>query len=126
MRPVSLPSGWPLGSGRRGPLWGGVFLFILYAEQGPATGWETEVFLGAVAAWSSAPAGGSQGHVGLLVLSALTLKTHTFPGSSLVAPCPVAPLLNPSGGLGSSQASSLGVTVAQEVSLTGSPQAASG
>lgn len=38
MRPVSLPSGWPLGSGRRGPLWGGVFLFILYAEQGPATG----------------------------------------------------------------------------------------
>ena len=89
-------------------------------------GWETGVFLGAVAARSSAPAGGSQGHVGLLVLSALTLKTHTFPGSSLVAPCLVAPLLNPSGGLGSSQASSLGVTVAQEVSLTGSPQAASG
>ena len=119
MRPVSLPSGWPPGLGVAGPSVG----------KGARTGHrgeQTGVFLGVVAARSSAPAGGSQDHVGLLTLSTLTLKTHTFPGSSLVAPCSVIKEINPSGVLGSSQASSLGVTVAQEVSLTGSPQAGSG
>lgn len=90
MRPVSLLSGRPPGLGVAGPSVGkGVSVHpICRARAGHRRG-QTGLFPGAVAAWSSAPVGGSQGRVGLLVLSALTLKTHTFPGSSLVAPCPV-------------------------------------
>lgn len=127
MRPVSLPSGWPPGLRVAGPSVGkGVSVHPICRARTGHRGEQTGVFLGVVAARSSAPAGGSQDHVGLLTLSTLTLKTHTFPGSSLVTPCSVIKEINPSGVLGSSQASSLGVTVAQEVSLTGSPQAGSG
>lgn len=89
MRPVFLPSGWPPGLGVAGPSVGRLFLSIRVQSKDRPRGmapprWAAGVFLGVVAAWSLAPAGGSRGHEGLLVLRAWTLNTQTFPGSSLV------------------------------------------
>ena len=89
MRPVFMPSGWPLGLGVVGPSVGRLFLSIRAQSKDRPQGmapprWAAGVFLGVVAAWSLDPAGGSRGDVGLLMLRAWTLNTQTFPGSSFV------------------------------------------
>ena len=100
MRPVSLPSGWApaLGVGGTGsrasqgqaPPRGGCLLTACVQSQGPAGRQGPRLASAGQPGSSSglwpplcpsAPAAGGQSRLSLLELSALTLKTHAFPGS---------------------------------------------